>query len=316
MVIGIDVAKHRLAVVLVRADGKHRHKACPNTRQGHQELLHWLQQHGAAAVPVGVEATGGYQEAVATALHDAGFLVSVLNPQAVARYGESQLRRAKTDATDAALIADFVRTQAPPRWVPAPPEARLLQALVRRLDALLEMRTQELNRLEVASPVVQASIRAVLTRLEEEIASVKRQITDHIDQHPTLRTQRDLLISIPGIGEATAAMVLGELLDIHRFTSARQAAAFTGLVPRIRQSGTSLRGRGPIARLGSSRLRKALYFPALVAMRHNVTLRTFAQRLRAAGKPTMLIVAAVMRKLIHQIYGVLRSRRHFDPTYA
>lgn len=316
MVIGIDVAKHRLAIVLVRAEGKHRHKACPNTPTGHQDLIRWLTHQGAAGAPVGVEATGGYQEALATALHDAGFPVSVLNPQAVARYGESQLRRAKTDATDAALIADYVQTQHPPRWQPAAPEARILQALVRRLDALLDMRTQELNRLELAAPVVQASIRAVLTRLEEEIASVKRQIATHIDQHPTLRTQRDLIVSIPGVGETTAAIVLGELLDIQRFSSARQAAAFSGLVPRIRQSGISVRGRGSLARLGSSRLRKALYFPALVAMRHNAALRAFAQRLRTAGKPKMLIVAAVMRKLIHQIYGVLRSRRHFDPTYA
>lgn len=316
MVIGIDVAKQTLAIVLVRPDGKQRHKSCPNTAKGHQELIRWLTHHAAAGMPVGLEATGGYQDAVATALHDAGFLVSVLNPQAVAHYGQGQLRRAKTDATDATLIADYVRTQAPPRWQPAPPEARVLQALVRRLDALLEMRTQELNRLDLAAPVVQPSIRAMLTRLDEEVASVKRQIADHIDQHPTLRSQRDLIVSIPGIGETTAALVLGELLDIQRFTSARQAAAFIGLVPRIRQSGSSVRGRGPLTRLGSSRLRKALYFPALVAIRYNVTLRRFAARLRAAGKPKMVIVAAVMRKLIHQIYGVLRSRRRFDPTLA
>ena len=316
MVIGIDAAKLTLAVVLVRADGKQRHKSCPNTPTGHGELIRWLTKQGATEAPVGIEATGGYQEAAATALHDAGFVVSVLNPQAVARYGESQLRRAKTDATDAALIADYVRTQMPPRWQPPPPEARVLQALVRRLDALLEMRTQEVNRLELAAPVVQPSIRAVLARLEEEIASVKRQIAHHIDQHPALRTQRDLIVSIPGMGATTAATVLGELLDIQRFTSARQVAAFSGVVPRIRQSGTSVRSRGPIARTGSSRLRKALYFPALAAIRHNPTLRRFAARLRAAGKPPMLIVAAVMRKLIHQIYGVLRSRRAFDPTYA
>jgi transposase len=316
MVIGIDVAKQTLAIVLVRADGKLRHKSCPNTAKGHQELIRWLTHHDAAGRPVGLEATGGYQEAVATALHDAGFLVSVLNPQAVAHYSQSQLRRAKTDATDATLIADYVRTQAPPRWQPAPPEARVLQALVRRLDALLEMRTQELNRLDLAAPVVQPSIRAVLAQLDEEIARVKRQIADHIDQHPTLRTQRDLIVSIPGIGATTAAVVLGELLDIKRFSSARQAAAFSGLVPRIRQSGTSVRGRGAIVRLGSSRLRKALYFPALVAIRHHPTLRRFAGRLQAAGKPKMVIVAAVMRKLIHQIYGVLRSRQQFDPTRA
>jgi transposase len=316
MVIGIDVAKQTLAIVLVRADGKQRHKACPNTAKGHQELIRWLTHHAAAGRPVGLEATGGYQDAVATALHDAGFLVSVLNPQAVAHYGQSQLRRAKTDATDAAVIADYVRTQAPPRWQPAPPEARVLQALVRRLDALLEMRTQELNRLDLAAPVVQPSIRAVLAQLDDEIARVKRQIADHINQHPALRSQRDLIVSIPGIGATTAALVLGELLDIQRFGSARQVAAFAGLVPRVRQSGTSVRGRGALAKLGASRLRKALYFPALVALRHHPVLRAFGARLRAAGKPKMVVVAAVMRKLIHQVFGVLRSGRRFDPARA
>jgi len=316
MVIGIDVAKQTLAIVVVRADGKQRHKSCSNTAKGHQELIRWLTHHDAAGKPVGLEATGGYQDAVATALHDAGFHVSVLNPQAVAHYGQSQLRRAKTDATDAALIADYVRTQAPPRWQPAPPEARVLQALVRRLDALLEMRTQELNRLDLAAPVVQPSIRAVLAQLDDEIARVKRQIADHIDQHPTLRSQRDLIVSIPGIGATTAALVLGELLDIQRFSSARQVAAFAGLVPRLRQSGTSVRGRGALAKLGASRLRKALYFPALVALRHHPVLRAFGARLRAAGKPKMVVVAAVMRKLIHQVFGVLRSGRRFDPARA
>jgi transposase len=131
--------------------------------------------------------------------------VSILNPSAVAAYGQSQLRRAKTDRTDAALIADYVRTQQPPRWVPPPPEARQLQALVRRLDALLGMQTQETNRLELAAPIVRPSIEATLAHLHEEIGAIKRQIADHIDLFPTLRNQRDLIVSIPGIGDTTAA---------------------------------------------------------------------------------------------------------------
>lgn len=314
--IGIDVAKQTLAIDAVLPDGKRRQKHCANSAAGHAELLRWIGRHAVAPVAIGLEATGGYQEAVAIALHEAGYAVSVLNPSRVAAYGQSQLRRAKTDPTDAALIADFVRTQTPPVWTPPPPEMRQLQALVRRLDALLEMHTQERNRLDLAAPIVQPSIEAVLAQLETQIATVKRQIADHIDQHPTLRTQRDLVQSIPGIGATTAAIVLGELLDVARFTSARQLAAFTGLVPHLRQSGTSVRGRGALAKLGSSRLRKALYFPALTALRHNPPLVRFAARLRAAGKPRMVIVAAVMRKLVHQIYGVLRSGRVFDPAHA
>jgi transposase len=315
-VVGIDVSKTTLAVELITAEGKRRQKTCANTPAGHADLLRWLSRQVADAVAVGVEATGGYQEAVALALHDAGHHVSVLNPAAVEAYGRSQLRRAKTDPTDAALIADYVRTQAPPRWTPAPWEARQLQALVRRLDALLEMRTQETNRLELAAAIVRPSIEATVVHLEAAITAIHQQIAAHIDQFPTLRRQRDLIVSIPGIGETTAAIVLGELLQITRFTSARQVAAFAGLVPQIRQSGTSVRGRGARSKLGTGRRRKALYFPALTALRHNPPLRAFAARLRTAGKPKMVIVAAVMRKLVHQIFGILKSGRAFDPARA
>ena len=240
----------------------------------------------------------------------------MLNPAAVEAYSRSQLRRAKTDPRDAALIADYIRTQTPPGWTPAPPEMRQLQALVRRLDALLEMRTQERNRVEPAAPIVRPSIDATLAHLEAAITAIKAQMAAHINQFPTLREQRDLIVSIPGIGATTAAIILGELLQITRFASARQLAAFSGLVPQIRHSGTSVRGRGALSKLGASRLRKALFFPALVAMRYNAVLRPFAARLRAAGKPPMVIVAAVMRKLVHQIYGILRSGRTYDPAHA
>ena len=313
--VGIDVAKRTLAVHAMLPTGKRRQKACPNTEAGHAELVRWLGRHAVAPVVIGVEATGGYQEAVAVALHDAGYAVSVLNPSLIAAYGQSQLRRAKTDATDAALIADYMRTQQPPAWTPLPRETRHLQALARRLDALLEMRTQEANRLDLAAAVVRPSIEATIAHLDAQMATVKRQMADQIDQYPTLRQQRDLVQSIPGIGATTAAILLGEL-DIKRFRNARQLAAFTGLVPRVRQSGTSVRSRGTLSKVGSGRLRKALYFPAITATRFNPILSRFAARLRAAGKPKMVVVAAVMRKLLHQIYGVLRSGQPFNPANA
>jgi transposase len=316
MCVGIDVAKASLAVVLVQPEGRQRHKRVANSAAGHAELVAWLGRARAAACPIGMEATGGYQEAVALALHEAGYVVSVLNPAAVAAYGHSQLRRAKTDPIDAALIADFVRTQRPPQWRPAPLEARQLQALVRRLEAILDMRTQELNRRDQAAPIVRPSIDTLLTELDAQVTALKHQIAAHIDQHPTLRQQRDLVVSIPGISDTTAALVLGELLDPLRFASARQLAAFAGLVPQIRHSGQSQPRRARLGPVGAARLRKALYFPALVAMRFNAPLVVFARRLRAAGKPTMVIVAAVMRKLLHQIYAILHSGRPFDPLRA
>lgn len=305
-VLGIDVAKAKFAVTLRTPDGKVRHKTCPNTPAGFAALGEWLRRQQVEQVHACLEATGVYGDGLATWLYDTGHRVSVVNPAIIHAYARVQLARSKTDALDADLIAHFTATQQPALWAPPAPEIRALQALVRRLDALYGMHTQESNRLETATVAeVHASIEAVLANLDAQIAHVKQLIRDHIDQHPGLRHQRDLLTSIPGIGEATAAVLIAELFD-KPYRSARQAAAFAGLVPRLHESGT-LRGRARLSKIGSSRVRKALYFPAIAALRFNPTIRAVHARLTAAGKPTMVIIGAAMRHLIHIAYGVLKS---------
>jgi transposase len=315
-VLGLDLAKAKFQVALLRQDGTLRHKSCPNTPAGFQQLGDWLQRQGVTHVHAGLEATGTYGDALATWLHDAGHVVSVLNPTIIHAYARTQLTRSKTDRIDADLIARFTATQRPPAWTPPAPEIRQLQALVRRLDALHGMRTQEANRRAagVAVAAVRASIDAVLASLDAQIAHVKALIRAHLDQHPGLRAQRDLLTTIPGIGETTAAVLIAELFD-KPYASARQAAAFAGLVPRVVESGT-LRGRARLSKIGPGRLRKALYFPAVTALRANPTIRAVRDRLRAAGKPPMVIIGAAMRKLIHLAYGVLKSQRPYEPTGA
>ena len=315
-VLGIDIAKAKFVVVLLTPDGKRRRKSCPNTPAGFAELGAWLTRQHVGRVHATLEATGTYGEALALWLHEAGHTVSIVNPAIIHAYARTQLARGKTDGMDAALIADFTATQHPPAWTPPAPEIRQLQALVRRLDALLGMRTQEANRLEAGGlvPAVQASIEAVLAHLDAQIAEVRRLIREHIDRHPGLRQQRELLTSIPGIGEATAATLLAELFD-KPFQSARQAAAFAGVVPRLQESGT-WRGRSRLSKIGPSRLRKALYFPAITALRCNPTIRAVQRRLHTAGKPKMVIIGAAMRKLIHLAFGVLKSGRAYEPNCA
>jgi transposase len=313
-ILGLDIGKARYHASLLMPDGKRRHKAFANTAAGAGELLAWLTRYASGPVHACLEATGTYGEAVATALSDAGHGVSVVNPAAVKAFAQSQLRRTKTDDVDADVLVDFCRAHEPPAWTPWPVEVRVLQGLVRRRDAVQEMLTQERNRLQAGELV--APVRDSLTRhlatLEQELAALDAQIRAHLDQHPTLRAQRDLLETIPGIGVATAARLLAECRDITAFASARAYAAFAGLVPREDRSGT-LRGRPRLSKLGTARLRYALYFPALSAMRANPTLRAFSARLRAAGKHPMVIVAAVMRKLLHMAYGVLKHRAAFKP---
>jgi transposase len=315
-VLGIDIAKAKFDVALLTPDGKRRRKSCPNTPAGFAQLATWLAHYDVTHVHAGLEATGTYGDALATWLHDAGHVVSVVNPAVIHAYARTQLTRSKTDRIDADLIAHFTATQHPPAWVPPAREIRELQALVRRLDALQGMRTQEANRLAAGVVVadIRASIEAVLAHLDAQITHVTQLIRQHLDQHPGLRAQRDLLTTIPGIGEATAAVLLAELFD-KPFTRARQAAAFAGLVPRLVQSGT-LSGRARLSKIGPGRLRKALYFPAVTALRWNPTIRAVRQRLQAAGKPPMVIIGAAMRKLIHLAYGVLKSNKAYDPTWS
>lgn len=312
VVLGLDIGKIKIHAVLRTEADKRRHKTIPNSPAGFRELLTWARRYAPSELHVCLEATGTYGDGVALFLHDAGCAVSILNPAAIRAYAARQLSRTKTDDVDAALIAPFAATQHPPLWRPPAPEIRVLQALVRRLDALLEMRTQEVNRLAAGVVVseVRASIDAVLANLDAQIAHVRQLIRDHISRHPGLRQQRDLLTSIPGIGETTAATLIAELFD-KPYASARQAAAFAGVVPRIQQSG-QWRGRSRLSKIGPSRLRKALFFPALAALRCHPTIRANTASLRAAGRPKMVIVGAAMRRLIHLAFGVLKTGRAYD----
>jgi transposase len=264
-----------------------------------------------------LEATGYYGDDVAQFLHEAGYRVSVVNPARIKGYADSRLSRNKTDAADAALIADFCRTQQPEAWTPPPAEQRELQALVRHLENLTAMRQQEVNRRQAGIPseMVLKTLDDHIAFLNQQIADLLRQIHDHIERHPHLRQQRDLLTSIPGIGDLTAYKLLAEIRDIAVFDNARQLAAFAGLTPRQHTSGSSVRGRTRLSKRGSSRLRAALYFPAIVAQRHNPILHPFAHRLLASGLSKLAVIAAVMRKLLHLVFGILKSGQPFDPLY-
>lgn len=312
MSVGVDLAKTKFDAAVL-CDGKYRSRVFPNTPAGFEQFCQWL---NADPPPhVGLEATGCYWEALATFLVDRGIPVSVINPAQVQAFGKAELNRTKTDKGDARLIARFCQAQQPPCWQPPPPAVRQLQALVRRLDDLLTLQQMERNRQAVADATVQASLQTVLDTLDAEVDSIRQRIRDHIDSDPDLRQRRDLLETIPGIGEATSAVLLGCLGDIQRFDDAKQVAAFAGLCPAERQSGT-YHGQAHLSKTGDSLLRKALYLPAVVAGQHNPLLRAFRDRLKAKGKPGKVIVCAVMRKLLTLAYGVLKSGQPFDPNFA
>jgi len=316
--LGIDISKLKFDVCLSREGGKFRHHVFPNSPAGFSQLATWLVKYKVERVHACLEATGTYGEALAVDLYQAGHIVSVVNPAAIKAYGQSRLSRTKTDKADATLIAQFCLERQPPGWQPLAAEIRELQALVRRLDSLLEMRQMEANRLEVAAGAgaVKASLVGHLTFLDQEIATTERLIRTHIGSHHSLQEQRNLLLTIPGIGSTTAAKLLGEIMDVKRYGSARQLAAFAGLAPRLHESGSSVRRKARLSKTGAPRLRKALYFPAIVAIKHNPQIRALGARMQGRGKCPMEIIGAAMRKLVHIAYGVLKSGRPFDPELA
>jgi transposase len=315
--VGIDVSKARLDVLMVKAAGGREGQAFTNTPTGYAKLAGWLRRRGdVAQLHVCLEATGQYSQGVAEFLIAQGYRVSVVNPAQIKAYGESQLQRNKTDKLDAALIADFCRTQQPPLWIPPPAEIRELQALVRHLADLMAARQQARNRLDTPSQTAPVTdhLAAQIALLDEQIKHTRQAIKRHLDQYPDLKAQKDLLTSIPGLGELTIAKLLAECRDLRAF-QVRQLVAFAGLNPRQHRSGSSVHKKPAISRTGTSALRAALYMPAVVAMRHNPVLRAFAARLRHRGLPGKAIVVAVMRKLLHLVVGVLKSGQPFDPNW-
>ena len=320
--VGIDVSKLKLDVCVVdgtKGTTKFRYKVVKNTRSGHAELIAWLlQRHLPADVPVVLEATGPYSEAAATALADAGWRVSVVNPARVKGFAQSQLSRNKTDKADARLLATFAQRADLELWQPPSLATRELHALVERLRALQDMRQQESNRLEALSQgmreqsTVIVMVRDHIDWLSRQIADIESKIHDHIDNNPDLKHDAELIRSIPGCGPKLAAQFLAYVGDVRRFKSAKALAAFVGVTPKQKQSGTSVNGRTTISRAGHSAARKALYMPGLVAKHHNPVIMAMAKRLESRGMSPKAIVGASMRRLVHLIYGVINSGKRFD----
>lgn len=317
-VVGIDVAKHSLDIATLQANGKHRTKSkLANDPRGFQEIQKWLAQHAEPNAWIVMEATGIYHEAIAEYLDGLGYRICVMNPARIASYARSELLRGKTDRVDAKLLATYGHRHVDQlrAWTPVPPAQRHLQALVRRLQDLQEIEQMERNRLEVSDTSVQPSIRELLAHIEQQIVETLRAIKQHIDDDPDLRGRRDLLVSIDGIGERTAALLLAELGDPLQFKGARAIVAYAGLNPMLQQSGL-YQGHVRISRIGSSRLRAGLYMPAISAMTHNPAIKALRDRLREKGKAGKQIVCAAMRKLLHIAYGVLKSGVPFDRQRA
>jgi transposase len=315
LVIGVDIAKKKFDVASL-CDDKYKHKTFTNDEPGYANFAAWITQLFAHDQPlICMEATGAYSIPLAEFMVNQGYPVSVVNPAKIHAFAKSELSRAKTDKADAKLIARYAAKMEPKLWLPPPEKIRTLQALVRRVEHLLEMIQMERNRLDTAEEAIMDSIKSILTALEIELEATRKAIREHIDQDPDLKSRRDLLMTIPGIADASIAHLLIALSEHHGFINAKQVVAFAGLAPELRESG-EWSGKTHIAKSGDPALRKALYMPALSAWRHNPVIRQFCMRLKTNGKNGKAIVCAAMRKLIHLSFAILKSGQPFDPNFA
>jgi len=316
---GVEVSAKQLLVGLAREGAPCARRTFPNTPEGHEALVRWLGGPG-RTVRVVMEATGLYGLDLALRLDaEASVELMVANPRAVRHFAHALMKRSKNDPIDTDVLVEFAQRMPFQRWV-RPAAALALHALARRLESLTEMHAAEKNRLHAAqlSPALPAAVVRDLQRslrgLERALARLTRQAVEVISQDPDLNLHYQLLLSACGIGPTSAVQILAQLAVLSADLDVRQWVAQAGLDPRQYSSGSSVHKKTRISKTGNRHLRRALYMPALVAIRHEPHLRAFYRQLLTRGKAKMQALVAVMRKLLHAIYGMFRHAQPFDGT--
>ena len=316
--IGVDVDSEELVCVLQVAEERMPLATFANTAAGHKKFIRWATKGGRPA-RVCLEATAIYSLEFALALHHAKNVeVMVVNPRAIKDFARACMQRAKTDAVDAGGILEYLQRMPFTAWQPPAPEILELQAINRRIVQLTTERTREKNRRHAAE-FAGASADAIAHDIEVNIHHLERRIErmhnsglQLVRGVPALATKLAHLVSTKGIGEASAMRLLAELLVLPDDLAAPQWVAHAGLDPRPYESGTSVHRPRRITKVGNRHLRAALYMPALVAIQHEPNVKAFYNKLVSRGKKPMQAVVAVMRKLLHAIWGMLKHNQDFD----
>ncbi|EAO9182020.1 IS110 family transposase [Salmonella enterica] len=321
--LGIDVSKKTLDLCLLREGVKGRVKTrkLKNDVDAACSVIDWLRRQRCepADVHIIMEATGVYHESLAYGLHTAGARVSLANPHRSREFARGMGIMTKNDSVDAWVLACYGALKEPAPWEPPPENVRYLSALLRHRDTLVTDCTREKNRLEKCRATdtpdaIIESIGNVLQSLSAETDHLDNLIREHLEQYPELKKDFDLLTSIKSVGFQLGLNML-VILRGHRFDTAEQAAAFLGVVPVEKFSGTSVRGKPRMSKIGPPEIRAKLYLAALCGLRFNPVMKAMYERLCLSGKAKMCAIGALMRKLVHWCYGVLKTQKPFDAEY-
>jgi transposase len=312
--VGIDVAKDKFDIAFLLSD-KYSHKCFKNDKKGYQSFLKWLHKN----IPspwICMEATGHYSELIADFLVAANVRVSIVNPLQIKSFARAKLSRNKNDIIDGKIILEYCRMMQPRTFEPRSTDQKELNDLIKLLDTLKDQLTRLRNQLHsTQGKIAKIQIKKLIKNLEKDINNIEKQIKSLIEDNIELHNKLRLMTSIKGIGALTAYKILAKIPNIHNFSSAKQFAAFIGLSPKQNQSGY-FQGKTTLSRVGDSRLRKTFFMAAVVAKNHNEHLQPFVTRLANNGKAPKAIVGAIMRKLAHLIFGVLKNNLSFDPNYV
>jgi len=318
VMVGVDVSARQLDVMLQRDDGTRSVRQFANTAQGHRQVIHWVTQRGAKARVV-LEATGIYSRDLALALaKEPAIEVMVANPRATHHFAEGCMQRTRTDATMAKVLCEFAVGVPFKRWEPPSTAACELQTLGRRIAALVGEQTREKNRLHAADSTrttpsaIRRDLALSVRQLERRIEALHAEAKSLIASDPQLATAAARLTSIPGVATTSAIYLLGELLTLPRDLTVRQWVAYAGLDVRLIKSGSSVHPQPRMSKMGNAHLRRALYMPALCAVQHQPNVRFFYDQLLARHKAPLQAIVAVMRKLLHAIFGMLKTDSDFD----
>lgn len=312
--VGVDVAKDKFDVA-IHVNNRYKHLVYSNNLKGHSEFSQWLIENTISPW-VCMEATGHYSEGIADFLIKKGIKVSVVNPFQIKNFAKASLTRNKNDTIDARVIREFCQCMQPRDYVSSPMEQKQLKGLMKLLDMLKGQLVQYTNQLHsLQEHIAREILIKLIENLENEITHIESKMAELVESEHYLKEKMSLITSIKGVGKLTSYRVLALMPDVSSFQTAKQFAAYIGITPKQNQSGTFI-GKTTISKLGDSRLRKALYMAALVAKRHNKGLAAFVSRLEQKGKTPKTIVCAVMRKLAHIIFGVLKSRLPFNENFS
>lgn len=321
--LGIDVSKNKLDLCLLPGNGKKKTKTFKNEDGAERTICDWLlkQKCPPEQVTAVMEATSVYHENVAYGLHEnTAVSVCISNPQRVREFARGMGILTKNDSVDAWVLARYGELKQPDAWIPPSPAVRKLNELLRLRDAIQADIVRATNRLEKSESTRTASeitdsLKRTKKAHEDELKRIDALISSHFDDHDDLNADRELLESIKGIGRIVGSTMLS-VLHSCRFRNAGQAAAWLGVVPVEKTSGSSVRGLTKMSKTGPAAVRARLYMAAVVAVRWNPPVKALYERLTSKGKPKKVALGAVMRKLVHLCFGVLKTREPWSENYV